>query len=85
MGRSFSFDLPNMANFAIIRNLNERTTSLKEKADKAYHSIVSKSKEWQGFNLKTFFHMFDHTILLIVNYGAEIWDGNKWSAPFTCM
>ena len=36
-------------------SFNEHTTSLKEKADKAYYSIVSKSKEWQGFNPKTFF------------------------------
>ena len=55
-------------------NLNR----VKEKGNKAYHSIVAKSKEWQGFNPKTFFHIFDHTILPILNYGAEIWGGKDW-------
>ena len=39
-------------------SFNEHTTSRKEKSDKAYYSIVSKSKEWHGFNPKTFFHIF---------------------------
>ena len=39
-----------------------------------------KSKKWQGFSPKTFFRIFDRTILPIMNYGAEIWSGNEWSA-----
>ena len=56
----------------------EHVNTLKEKANKAYCSIVARSKEWQGFNPKTFFHIFDHTILPILNYGAEIWGGKEW-------
>ena len=56
----------------------EHVNTLKEKANKAYYSIVARSKEWQGFNPKTFFHIFDHTILPILNYGAEIWGGKEW-------
>ena len=50
----------------------EHIKNLKEKANKAYYSIIAKNKEWQGFNPKTFFHIFGHTILPILNYGAEI-------------
>ena len=53
-------------------SFKEHTTSFKEKADKAYYSIVSKSKQWQGFNPKLFCQIFDHTVLLIMNYSAEI-------------
>ena len=52
----------------------EQVNTLKEKANKAYDSFIAKSKEWKGFNPKTF-HIFDHTILPILNYGAEIWGG----------
>ena len=35
----------------------EHVNTLKEKANKAYYSIVARSEEWQGFNPKTFFHI----------------------------
>ena len=57
----------------------EHIKNLKEKANEAYYSIIAKSKEWQGFNPKNFFHIFDHTILPILNYGAEIWGGKEWT------
>ena len=57
----------------------EHIKNLKEKPNKAYYSIIAKSKEWEGFNPKTFFHIFDHTILPILNYGAEIWGGKEWT------
>ena len=56
----------------------EHANTLKEKANKACYSIVARSKEWQGFNPKTVFHIFDHTILPILNYGADIWGGKEW-------
>ena len=40
---------------------------------------MAKSKEWQGFNPITFFHIFDHIILPILSYGAEVWGGNERS------
>ena len=49
--------------FSNNESFNEHTTSLKEKADKAYYSIVSKSKDWNGRDLiQNIFHIFDHTI-----------------------
>ena len=56
----------------------EQVSTLKEKANKVYYSIVAKSKEWQGFNPKTFFHILDHTILPVLNYGGEIWGEKDW-------
>ena len=60
-------------------SFTEHINAIREKADKAYYGIVAKSKEWQGFNPKTFLHIFDHTILPILSYGAEIWGGKEWS------
>ena len=57
----------------------EHIKNLIEKANKAYYSIIAKSKEWQGFNPKTFFPIFDNTILPILNYGEEIWGGKVWT------
>ena len=46
------------------------------------HITVSFLKVRNGKDLipKFFFRIFDHTILPIMNYGAEIWGGNEWSA-----
>ena len=60
-------------------SFTEHINAIKEKADKAYYCIVAKNKEWQGFNPKTFFHIFDHTILQILSYGAELWGEKEWS------
>ena len=60
-------------------SFTEHINAIRQKADKAYYGIVAKSKEWQGFNPKTFFHIFDHTILPILSYGAETWSGKEWS------
>ena len=44
------------------------------------YSIIAKCKEWQGFDPKTaFFHIFGHTILPILNYGAEVCRGKDWT------
>ena len=46
------------------------------------HITVSFLKVRNGKDLipKYFFRIFDHTILRIMNYDAEIWGGNEWSA-----
>ena len=41
--------------------------------------MIAKIKEWQEFNPKTFLHIFDHTVLPILNYRAEIWGGKDWT------
>ena len=52
---------------------------IKEKAHKAYFSLISKSKEWGGFQPRLFLYLFDHTIAPILNYASEIWGLDKWS------
>ena len=60
------------------RLFNEHVSLIKEKGNKAFYSLIAKNKEWQGFNPKTFLHVFDHTIVPILNYGAEIWGNVEW-------
>ena len=50
---------------------NDHVTLIKERASKAFYSLIAKNEEWHGFTPKQFFHIFDHTILPILNYGAE--------------
>ena len=57
---------------------NEHTNLIKEKAAKAFYAIIVKKKEWHGFNPKVLFHVFNHTVLPILNYGAEVWGFNDW-------
>ena len=52
---------------------------IRDKVTKAYFPLTAKNKEWQGFNLKVFLHVFDHTILPILNYGEEVWGKNPWN------
>ena len=51
---------------------------VKEKAAKAFYSPIAKNKEWHGFNPKVFFHVSDHTVVPILNYGVEVWGYNEW-------
>ena len=52
---------------------SEHINKIKEKANKAYFSLISKSKEWGGFQPRLFLYSFDHTIVPILNYASEIW------------
>ena len=54
-------------------SFSEHIDKIKEKANKAYFSLISKSKEWGGFQPRLFLYLFDHTIVPIVNYASEIW------------
>ena len=53
--------------------------AMKEKAHKAYFSLISKSKEWGGIQPRLFLHLFDHTVDSIPNYASEIWGFEEWS------
>ena len=52
---------------------------VKERANKAYFSLISKSKEWGGFQPHLFLHLFDHTIVPILNNASELWGLEEWS------
>ena len=64
----------------IIRNngtFTEHISVVKDKAIKAYYALIAKNQEWQRLSPKTFLHIFDHTILPILNYAADVWGGNE--------
>ena len=54
-------------------SFSEHTDKIKEKAHKSYFSLISKSKDWRGFQPRLFLYSFDHTVAPILNYSSEIW------------
>ena len=52
---------------------------IREKALKAYFSLISKSKEWGGFQPRLFLYLSDHMVAPILNYASEIWGFEEWS------
>jgi len=60
-------------------SFSEHIDKIKEKALKSYFSLISKSKEWGGFQPRLFLYLFDHTIAPILNYSSEIWGFEDWS------
>ncbi len=60
-------------------SFSEHIDKIKEKAQKSYFSLISKSKEWGGFQPRLFLYLFDHTIAPIINYASEIWGFQEWS------
>ena len=60
-------------------SFSEHIVRMKEKAHKAYFSLIAKSKEWGGFQPRLFLYLFDHTIVPILNYASEIWGFEEWS------
>ena len=52
---------------------------IKEKAPKAYFSLISKSREWGGFQPRLFLYLFDHTIVPILKHASEVWGFEEWS------
>ena len=60
-------------------SFSEHIDKIKEKAQKSYFSLISKSKEWGGFQPRLFLYLFDHTIAPILNYASEIWGFEEWS------
>ena len=59
-------------------SFSEHIEKLKEKAHKSYFSLISKSKEWGGFQPRLFLYLFDRTVAPIWNYASEIWGLEEW-------
>ena len=57
---------------------SEHIDKIKEKALKSCFSLISKSKEWGGFQPRLFLYLLDHTIAPILNYSSEIWGFEDW-------
>ena len=49
-----------------------------EEANKALHTLIAKAKEWQGFAPEMLLHVFDHTVVPILNYEADVWGNYDW-------
>ena len=60
-------------------SFSEHIDKIKEKAHKSYFFLISKSKEWGGFQPRLFLYLFDHTIAPILNYSSEIWGFEDWT------
>ena len=60
-------------------SFSEHVDKIKEKAQKSYFSLITKSKEWGNFQPRLFLYLFDHTIAPILNYASEIWGFEDWS------
>ena len=60
-------------------SFSEHIDKIKEKANKAYFSLISKSKDLGGFQPRLFLYLFDHTIVPILNYVSEIWGLDEWA------
>ena len=60
-------------------SFSEHIDKMKEKAHKSYFSLISKSKEWGGFQPRLFLYLFDDTIAPILNYSSEIWGFGEWA------
>ena len=59
-------------------SFSEHIEKVKEKAHKSYFSLISKSKEWGGFQPHLCLYLFDHTIVPILTYASEIWGFEEW-------
>ena len=53
---------------------------IKQKAQKSYFALLSKSNEWDGFNPRLFLFLFDSTKLPILNYTTDVWGSGSWDA-----
>ena len=54
-------------------SFNEHVEIVKQKANKAYYSLISKCKDFDGLHPRLFLYLFDQTIAPILNYASEIW------------
>ncbi len=59
-------------------SFSDHVDKIKEKAQKSYYNLLSKSREWGGFQPRLFIYLFDHTIAPILNYASEVWDFDEW-------
>ena len=53
--------------------------TIREIAHKAYFSLISKGKEWGGFQPHLFLYSFDHMVAAILTYASEIGGFEEWS------
>ena len=51
---------------------------LKDKGRKCLFSLIARNKEWRDLGPSLFLHVFDKTLVPILDYGGEIWGIYDW-------
>ena len=64
--------------FSFSGSFRKHIDVLKNKARKAFFSLLIKSKQWRGMDPKMSLYLFDHLIKPIVEYGSEVWGFRDW-------
>ena len=49
-----------------------------DKANKCLCTLITKNKEWTGFEPTLLLYLFDHLISPILSYGCEVWGNRRW-------
>ena len=60
-------------------SFNEHIENMKLKAGKAYHTLISRCKDFSGFQPRLFLYPYEQTIVPILNYASEICDFEEYS------
>ena len=60
-------------------SFNEHVENINSKAGKAYYSLISKCKDFNGLQPRLFLYLFDQTIIPILNYASEIWGLDEYA------
>ena len=58
---------------------NEHIENMKLKAGKAYYTLISRCKDFSGFQPRLFLYLYEQTIIPILNYASKIWDFEEYS------
>ena len=59
-------------------SFNKQVEMLIEKADKCFHTLLAKNREWKGFQPRTLLYLFGHLISQILSYPSVIWGNKEW-------
>ena len=60
-------------------SFNEHIENINLKAGKAYYSLISKCKDFNGLQPRLFLYLFDQTIIPILTYASEIWGFDEYA------
>ena len=63
-------------------SFNEHIENINLKAGKAYYSLISKFKDFNGLQPRLFLYLFDQTVIPILNYSSEIWGFDEYDCTF---
>ena len=59
-------------------SFKKHVNELKDKGRKCLFSLIARNKEWRDLGPSLFLHVFDKTLVPILDYGGEIWGIYDW-------